>query len=125
MIPRSRNRPGKLSASLHMTPHLIRASYDMLRVTPPFSRWGLPEGETVVFSAKPGRDWAGMFDEQPLKISVATNQCGQLATLFPLLAHEMVHLRQHLVGDKTTHGKLFHQLAARVCRHHGWDLKAF
>ncbi len=127
MIPRQRQRPRKISAPrcLHVTPHIIRAAYDMLLVTPPFQKWKLPPGESIVFRATPGRDWAGQFLHSPLEIGVAVNQCGQLTTLLPLLAHEIVHLRQHLLGSPVTHGALFRKLASQICRNHGWDLKAF
>ena len=40
-------------------------------------------------------------------------------------AHEMIHLRQHLTGDREHHGPRFRRMAARVCAVHGFDPKVF
>jgi hypothetical protein len=40
-------------------------------------------------------------------------------------AHEMIHLRQHLTGDRERHGQRFKRMAARVCAVHGFDPKTF
>jgi hypothetical protein len=42
-----------------------------------------------------------------------------------MTAHEMVHLRQQMLGDRGEHTALFHKLAARVCKAHGFDIKKF
>jgi predicted SprT family Zn-dependent metalloprotease len=39
--------------------------------------------------------------------------------------HEMIHLRQHLIGDREHHGPRFQRMAARVCAVHGFDPKIF
>ena len=41
------------------------------------------------------------------------------------LAHEMIHLRQHLTGDRELHGPRFRRMATRVCIAHGFDPKIF
>ena len=40
-------------------------------------------------------------------------------------SHEMIHLRQHLTGDREHHGPRFKRMAARVCAVHGFDPKIF
>jgi hypothetical protein len=40
-------------------------------------------------------------------------------------AHEMIHLRQYLTGDRELHGPRFRRMAARACAVHGFDPKIF
>ena len=58
-----------------------------------------------------------------IRVSDAHN--GHAATLLATLAHEMIHLRQHLTGDRELHGPRFRRTAARVCAAHGFDPKIF
>jgi predicted SprT family Zn-dependent metalloprotease len=41
------------------------------------------------------------------------------------IAHEMIHLRQHLTNDREHHGPRFRRMRARVCAIHGFDPKTF
>jgi hypothetical protein len=45
--------------------------------------------------------------------------------LLAVRGHEMIHLRQHLTGDREHHGPRFRRIAARVCAIHGFDPKTF
>jgi len=58
-----------------------------------------------------------------IRVSEARN--GHVSTLMATMAHEMCHLRQEQTGDRGHHTAAFRKMAARVCRSHGFDLKAF
>ena len=66
----------------------------------------------------------GVHEDMPyIRVSEANN--GHTVTLLATLAHEMIHLRQHLTGDREYHGPRFRRMAARVCAVHGFDPKIF
>ena len=113
--------------TLRLTPDMLAAGYDFLRTTAPFLRWRLPESDELGFHVV--RDMALSADfgvEQGIpfiRVSEANN--GLAATLLATLAHEMIHLRQYLTGDREHHGPRFKRMAARVCAVHGFDPKTF
>jgi len=106
---------------------MLAAGYDFLRTTAPFQRWRLPESDELGFHVV--RDAAlsadfGVREGVPLiRVSEAHN--GHTITLLASLSHEMIHLRQHLTGDREHHGPRFRRMAARVCAVHGFDPKIF
>ena len=113
--------------SLRLTPDMLAAAYEFLRTTEPFRRWRLPEaydvGFAVVRDARMFADF-GMENGIPV-IRVSEVKNGFTVTLLASVAHEMCHLRQEAVGDRSHHGAKFKRMAAQVCRAHGFDLKTF
>jgi hypothetical protein len=113
--------------TLRLTPDMLASGYDFLRTTEPFRRWRLPESDEVGFHVV--RDPAlsadfGVREGMPcIRVSEINN--GHAVTLLATLSHEMIHLRQHLTGDREHHGRRFKRMAARVCAVHGFDPKAF
>jgi predicted SprT family Zn-dependent metalloprotease len=113
--------------SLKLTPDVLRAAYEYLRATPPFRRWGLPPGEEVHFyvnnlAKSRGEHWS-LGDRHHIGIS---KKCiGSTEALMPVMAHEMCHARQVLIGDRSEHGKPFQKMADQVCRHHEFDRRLF
>jgi hypothetical protein len=113
--------------TLRLTPDMLAVAYDFLRTTEPFRRWRLPESDELGFHVV--RDTAlsadfGVREDMPyIRVSEANN--GHTVTLLATLAHEMIHLRQHLTGDREYHGPRFRRMAARVCAVHGFDPKIF
>jgi len=113
--------------TLRLTPDMLAAGYDFLRTTAPFQRWRLPESDELGFHVV--RDAAlsadfGVREGVPLiRVSEAHN--GHTITLLASLSHEMIHLRQHLTGDREHHGPRFRRMAARVCAVQGFDPKIF
>jgi hypothetical protein len=118
--------------TLPLNKEMLAAAYDYLRTTPPFSKWNLPESEDVRFIVTRATDryahyrWNG----KQHTISVSSAAVAFTATLFEKLSHEMIHL--HLEendmesrGTPNTHNVAFRKFAARVCKHHGFDPKAF
>lgn len=106
---------------------MLAAAYDFLRTTEPFKAWKLPESDEVGFHVvrdpKMFADF-GMENGTPIiRVSVAKN--GHCATLLATMAHEMLHLRQQMTGDKGHHTAAFKRMAARVCKAHGFDPMTF
>ena len=115
---------------LKLTPHMLAAGYEYLRTTPPFVRWKLPPADEVQFrvSRKTSRFGEYWTEGEEHVISVSDLSTGHTATLLTTLAHEMVHLHQHVTKTETkgaVHNAQFRRLAARICKYHGFDPKAF
>lgn len=121
-------------AGLHVTPALIEAAYELLRITPPFRGWKLPHADDVQFVVLPKNStFVGAYhgdDEKPSwhRISIAAK-----VTTYDLLstvAHEMVHMKLGVdYYDKrrqpADHGKTFNRMADQVCRWHQFDRGVF
>ena len=113
--------------TLKLTPDMLAAAYDFLRTTEPFRGWRLPEAEEVGFHVVRDQKLSADFaveDGMPL-IRVSEVHNGLAVTLLATLAHEMIHLRQHLTNDREHHGPRFRRMRARVCAVHGFDPKTF
>jgi hypothetical protein len=113
--------------ALKLTPDVLAAAYEYLRATLPFKRWGLPHGSEVRFYIG---DWAKSRGEYKFKnprhqIGVSRRCIVQTGTLIPVMAHEVCHLRQEMLGDRTQHGAVWQRLADQACRHHGFDRALF
>lgn len=113
--------------TLRLTPDMLATGYDFLRTTEPFRRWRLPESDElgfhVVRDAAMSADFGVRGGMPCIRVSEVNN--GHTVTLLATLAHEIVHLRQHLTGDREHHGPRFQRMAARVCAVHGFDPKIF
>jgi hypothetical protein len=112
--------------TLRLTPEMLERAYDFLRTTPPFRGWSLPDADAVEFHVSRKDDCFGWFI--PVKIGVSERNVGHTATLVRIMAHEMIHLYQHLIKsdrDGVNHNANWRKLANQVCRHHGFDPKSF
>ena len=114
--------------TLRLTPDVLAAAYDFLRHTPPFKGWRLPESDEIAFHVVRDptihADFGVDNDGGPL-IRVSATCNGHTITLLQSMAHEIVHLRQHLIGAKDAHGASFKRMAKAVCAAHGFDIKVF
>ena len=114
--------------SLSLTPDILEAAYEFLRTTPPFKAWKLPHADAVAFHVTRSADCYGEFESgDPPSIHISDRIVGHTQTLLVTLAHEMIHLHHFRNGGRSDieHGGSFRKDAARVCRTHGWDIKAF
>lgn len=119
--------------SLPIDRETLAAAYDFLRVTPPFYRWKLPKSHEVKFKLSRSRTEYGRYqwDGKQHTITASVHAIGHTLTLIRFMAHEMIHLRLESIGKESkrggldTHNAFFRRLAARVCRYHGFDPKAF
>lgn len=119
---------------LHLTPELLEAGYELLRKTPPFRGWKLPEGDDVVFYAttitKPerhgyqGEHW---FTGGAHHIRVNPKRHHTISAMLMTLAHEMIHMRESILALRADvmHGAQFQRMADQVCRYHGFDRGQF
>lgn len=123
---------------LHLTPAMLEAAYELLRVTPPFNKWKLPEADDVEFQVKIIPDGVAEYyyslrfrDEQDHIIAVCARGNKTMFDLLESMAHEMVHMHQRGPVDRqvmrrsAVHGVKFKRLAAQVCRVHGFDEARF
>ena len=122
---------------IHLTPEMLEATYELLRTTPPFRRWKLPEADDVEFHVTRHRVLSGQYTYLRSKkrvlwhrIEISTTCNKNLRDMMETMAHEMCHIRQRTAdrAAKTrtlTHGRAFKRLAALVCRHHGFNPKTF
>lgn len=113
--------------SLHLTPAVLAAAYEYLRSTRPFRAWKLPHADAVEFSVTRHRDREGdhcvykRTDDHVIRAS--ENLIRTTDDLMQLMAHEMIHARQHHTKSAPKnygHNAEFKRIAARVCREHGW-----
>jgi hypothetical protein len=111
--------------TLHLTPDILRAAYDYLNETRPFSRWNLPPGEDVVFKVARSLDTRGWYRMENGRhvIYVSRNCIGNTASLMALMAHEMTHLHEqsNKACGRGEHSKAFWRWAAQICKEHGFD----
>lgn len=116
------------SGGLHLTPEMLRASYEYLRATPPFRRWGLPPADEIEFHVTRHKDKAGECEssggQEPV-IRISSQLIGWTQSLMETMAHEMIHLHLDRRGERASHGASFKRTAAQVCRRHGFDPKLF
>lgn len=116
--------------TLPLTTDTLEQAYELLRTTQPFLRWKLPEADDLDFYVAHTHDYYGWCDFETktgrYRIAISARAVGYLSTLMPIMAHEMVHLRQKLTRTETpgvAHNAAFGRLAARVCKWHGFDPK--
>lgn len=116
--------------TLRLHPDLLAAAYDYLRVSTPFRGWcpRLPHSDDIGFGvvedATIFADFCLMNGEPLIRVS---GMNGHSVTLLATVAHEMIHLYQHLSGlDKgDDHNADFQDRAKRVCAAHGFDPATF
>lgn len=120
--------------NVQLTPEILKSCYELLRQTQPFCRWKLPVGDAVKFRiAKDLRgDYAQYsWDGEQHEITMSSGAIGHLNTLIEKMAHEMIHMHleerglESRTGNEDTHNIPFRNFAARVCKIHGFDPKAF
>jgi hypothetical protein len=117
--------------TLRLTPTILESAYELLRATPPFNKWSLPDADgvefhVVVFDNAYG-DHLAQSNGIP-RIRICNKKCNRLADLVLTMAHEMTHLYQRRTDghrESAPHGPKFQRLAKNVCRAHGYDFKNF
>ena len=115
--------------TLPLRPQVAVAAYEFLRATPPFHRWKLPPADEIEFRVVRDGTLYGYHQEDGERhiIAVSERRIAHVATLLATMAHEAIHLYLAIKGsaDRGDHGPEFKKLAARVCKLHGYDPKAF
>lgn len=113
-----------------VTPRRIAAAYAFLRECHPFCRWSLPPADALRFEILRTRDHAEYVPgERRDVIRVNAQTHITLEQLFETVAHEMVHLRQEMVGRLPVavdaHNADFRRMAKQVCSHLGFNVQNF
>lgn len=121
-------------ASFHLTHEVLVQLYELLILTPPFNRWGLPKPEAIIFEAttidRPGRHGSQgsyLYDEGKHIIRVNPERHKTVASAFATLAHEVNHMHVKLQGHRywQTHAGPFAKGAKQICRAHSLDYGQF
>mgnify|MGYP001599110737 CR=1 FL=1 len=113
---------------MHLTPSVLKASYEYLKACPPFSRWGLPDGDSIEWHVINKKDIDGFcteFKKGAYRIEINANKIKATETLMATMAHEMVHIRLFMQEVKALHGYEFKRLAKMVCKEHGFREELF
>lgn len=105
----------------------MEAAYEYLRLTPPFKAWRLPEGDELDFHVlKTDRIHGDCgMENGRIFIRVSIALVGSTATLYELMAHEMIHVEQYRRKDPGSHNAFFKRAAVCCCRWHGFYYKSF
>ena len=116
--------------TLKITPDMLARAYDFLSSTAPFDRWNMPDSDDVTFRVSNGSDcgWCDRKRGRRPEIAISSRRHGHTLSLLMTMAHEMVHLHMdhcRMATSGVEHSAAFHKLAAQVCKHHGFDPKAF
>jgi len=112
------------------TPVNVASAYEMLRDLHPFKRWKLPHADLVEFRTDMRKEVFAEHnyrsrERKPPLIRLSLVNIDHLDTFLRSIAHEMVHLAQVVNGEREGHGDTFTRRAKTVCKHFGWDYKAF
>ena len=110
--------------SFPLTPQLLAHMWDCLREMPPFSKWKLPDSDAIEFRTPARDDIFGQF-VAPNIVTVSASLHGHFDTVFKTLAHEAIHVVQHLnkTDNKNQHNADFARRAKAVCKTFGYDFK--
>lgn len=117
--------------SFHVTPANLVSAYELLRTTPPFRGWRLPHPDDVAFKVCRRTDIGArivLIPDKPPSIEVSSKAASTLPVLLRYMAHEMVHLHEHISGDMRgdcMHGQGYRRRATRVCAVHCFDPMEF
>lgn len=114
--------------AIHITPEMLEATYSLLRLTPPFRGWDLPEADHVEFQVTRQVNLRGEYLYKGGHIiRISARNHGTLHELTRTMAHEVCHLREKQLGVRmdVSHSRTFEKAADSVCKHHLFDRRAF
>lgn len=112
---------------LHWSVPVLRAQYEVIRHMRPFTSWRLPAGDDVEFEVLKMRDTRGewMRRDGHHVIRISNSVCRTVPRMIETMMHEICHIRQYDLGERSEHGAIFNQLADQVCKIHGWERGMF
>lgn len=114
---------------LGVTPEMVEAAYELLRLSPPFRRWKLPAGDGIEFHVTRHGDRYGDCerpkDGKPPIIRISSAKVLTMDRLVRTMAHEMVHLYLEGKDRRIRHGAIFWRHAKQVCRVLDFDEEEF
>ena len=119
--------------TLRLTPDMIAAAYEFFRQSRPFKAMRLPEADHIIFVVNREPYGTGYVTNEHRKrheisLGISEKTVGSTFRLMECVSHEMIHVYQTIrrtdTGN-TQHNAQFWKIAARVCKEHGFDPKAF
>lgn len=116
---------------MHLTPELLEAAYELVRLSKPFNGWKLPEADDLEFRVTRHNDRYAHFEYDVGKVpnvSVSERYVKSIPQLVEVLMHEAIHIFQWKAGrgsKRYQHNADFKRLAKRVCAIHGFNPKTF
>ena len=115
--------------AFHLTPDMMEAGYEYLRLTPPFRAWRMPDGDEVDFHVlkTPRIHGDCGFHNGRIFIRLSIALVGCTNNLHSVMAHEMIHGEQFRRRSRSRgdHDAFWHRAADRACAFHGFDRKTF
>ncbi|WP_029581920.1 hypothetical protein [Bradyrhizobium sp. URHD0069] len=118
--------------TLPLNAEMLAAAYEYLRTTPPFNKWNLPDHEDIKFRTSRRPREAGRYEwDGDHHIVASIHGIAYTESLMRFMSHEMVHLHLQIMGweskarSEEVHNAAFRKFSALVCKHHGFDPKAF
>lgn len=116
-----------------VTKRTMMATYNLLKLFPPFRKWSLPPSSRVQFVREKERGLYGSYlpIEGKYDHRIGINPKIGMTKFVETMAHEMCHMKQVLAGNKSMncqgdwHDKDFRNLARQVCKHMGYKLREF
>lgn len=118
--------------TLPLSKEMLAGAYDFLVTTPPFNKWNMPPSEDIGFKVSRSRKWFARYRWNGSRhtIEVSANSVAYSDTLLAKMSHELIHMHLEELGMEgrggpDTHSGAYRKLAEDVCKHHGFDPKAF
>jgi predicted metal-dependent hydrolase len=111
--------------AITITKEVLRTTYELLALTRPFNKWGLPSSNEIIFKVLRTTERRGDYHKDSKGrhvIRVSQGACHTLHAVVLTVAHEMCHVKDETRAD---HGWRFNQLADRVCKWHHLDRGLF
>lgn len=106
----------------------IEHVYELLRSSQPFSLWNMPPASEMSFTFKKG---GCSYFRAPTKsrpqprMDISSDHCNTMQQTVETVAHEMIHLFQHVNGLPLAHDNVFNAMADMVCLAHGYARATF
>ena len=105
---------------MKITIEKVRAVYTMLLQMEPFNRWSLPAENQITFALAPLTGRRGDWDPNTHTLRVSTACITTFLGLVGVVAHEICHIRQQMIGRSPEanggHNKEFHRMAGQICK---------
>jgi hypothetical protein len=110
-----------------VTAETIRATYEWLSHFPPFCRWHLPPAKKITFYVTDFVSEVAEYDHIKKTLRVSTANVGTYDMLIRVMAHELIHVREHVSGKWTVKhdSAFFRQSRAMICKHFAFDPLTF
>lgn len=115
----------------HLTPGMIAGAYEYMRASTRLFR-SLPHcdeiGFKVLTTPRVHGHCRGGINGGQSEIAISVSKTGTTLSLLETLAHEMLHLLQHIRKTETgntEHNAEFRRLGLKISAYHGFDPKRF